>query len=116
MPLDVFIPPRKVTVPGSGVDSAPRVNSAKFGDGYSQRSGDGLNDVDDTFSGQCSMLTAAQASTLVGFFKAHTSTPFLWTPPLTGVQSKWIATSWSQPYGGSGKLNVSFKLEKVFDL
>jgi phage-related protein len=115
MPLDTFVPPRKVAAGGS-IDTSPRINAAMFGDGYSQRSQDGLNDDNETFSGQCMSLTKPQVDDLIAFFKAHKVTPFLWVPPLEDVSVKWTATKWSRAYAGSGLRHVSFTFTKVFDL
>ncbi|MCV0384897.1 MAG: phage tail protein [Nitrobacter sp.] len=115
MPLDVFVPPRQVTV-DSGADVTLRVNVAKFGDGYSQRSEDGLNAEDQAFRGVCVGLTIAQADNLFNFLRSHSAVPFLWNIPLDSVQRKWIATSYSRGYHGGCRQNVNFTLTEVFDL
>ena len=113
--LDTFVPPRKVTT-GSSADSVARVNEAKFGDGYSQRSSDGLNADDQTFSGICSGIKADAADALIAFLQAHKFTPFLWAVPLDPVTRKWVYKRHSRAYLGSGLQAISFTLQEVFDL
>lgn len=115
MSLDVLVLPGRMT-PGAGAEETPRVNVAKFGDGYSQRSRDGLNATDMTFTGQCPLLTPTKAEALLAFFRAHAATPFLWALPLEVTQRKWIATQWSRSYVNVSRRAVSFTFTEVFDL
>lgn len=115
MALDTFTPPRKVSTQ-STVEEAPRVNSVVFGDGYSQRSQDGLNASNETFSGQCNGLTKTQADTVIAFFRGHTVSAFLWNMPIDSVQRKFIAAKWSRAFMGSGLQSISFTFQEVFDL
>ncbi|MBN9600834.1 MAG: phage tail protein [Afipia sp.] len=115
MPLDVFNPPLAPSTP-SVRPVRPRVNEATFGDGYSQRSGDGLNANPRTFQAQWSMLEDGQADAIEAFFETHTKTAFLWTVPLEIVQRKWIAVDWSRGYLGADLVSLSANLKEVFDL
>lgn len=69
-----------------------RVRTAQFGDGYSQRAKDGLNNVYDTwpltFTGSEAEIAAIKA-----FLDATGgATNFYWTPPLR-TQAKFIASA-----------------------
>ena len=115
MPLDVFVPPIGPSTP-SGKNVTPRKKEAQFGDGYSQRGGDGLNALPQTFQAQWQSLHSNQADDIEAFFGVHTSTPFLWTLPLEAVQRKWIALSWSRGYVSADTVSLNANLKEVFDL
>jgi phage-related protein len=97
-------------------DTSPRVNTAKFGDGYSQRSGDGLNADQQTFAGQFVPVSPSIAASIVAFFRDHKSTAFRWTLPCDSVERKWIASKWSVSYPVTGRQAISFTFTEVFDL
>jgi phage-related protein len=101
--------------PGSGTSAAPRVNEAVFGDGYSQRSGDGLNVVPRTYTADWPMLWAEDADAMEAFFESHTSTPFLWAPPDSPTR-KWRAVNWKRTPNTAGVTSLSVNLKQVFDL
>lgn len=115
MSLDVFVPPGRLQA-GVSADVAPRVNSAQFGDGYSQRSSDGLNADNQTFSGQFPSLSPANSKAVRDFFSAHKSTPFLYALQLDAQQRKWIASKWSRTFVATNREAISFTLTEVFDL
>ena len=115
MSLDVFSPPSDPAV-SSARQAKSRIKSAQFGDGYSQRSSDGLNAVTRAFSAQWASIPSTDADTIEAFLEAHTSTAFLWTPPLDSVQRKWIAGDWSRSYVAGDLVSLSANLTEVFDL
>jgi phage-related protein len=115
MALDRLVLPGRLAV-GPVSDTAPRVNKAQFGDGYSQRSGDGLNADPQTFSGTVVNLSPAKAADLVNFLRAHKVVPFVWSLPMKNVDRKWTATKWSESFTASNRSAVSFTLTEVFDL
>lgn len=115
MPLDNFVPPLD-PAPASSRDIRTRVNTSQFGDGYSQRSQDGLNAIAATYNAQWAALTDVDCNTIEAFFAAHTITPFLWQPPLETVTRKWIAAVWSRGYVGANVVALGATLSEVFDL
>lgn len=115
MPIDTFSPPVPPSVE-SDISVAPRVNEVIFGDGYSQRSGDGLNADARTCQMRWVALTVAEAETMAAFFSAHTSAAFLWSAPLESVQRKWRVVGWSRGYAGRDLVNLTVNLKQVFDL
>ena len=92
-----------------------RSNIAQFGDGYTQRSSDGLNGVPHTFQAVWPMLQSSDADTMEDFFEAHIATSFLWAPVDTTTR-KWIATDWTRGYISAGVVSVTVNLTEVFDL
>ena len=115
MPLDTFTPPKDPS-PRSAGQVKPRTNTAQFGDGYSQRSEDGLNALTRDFQAVWPGLTVADRDTITAFLANHTVTPFLWTVPLESVEYKWIAVDWSPGAVGGEAVSLSATLRVVFDL
>lgn len=115
MALDTFVPPARFAS-GPTTDISPRVNAAQFGDGYSQRSGDGLNAETNSFTGQFPTLTLDQEASLLAFFTAHSVTPFLWALPMDSLQRKWTATKWTRGIPFINRRSLSFTFTEVFDL
>jgi phage-related protein len=115
MPLDLFLPPI-APAPQSARPVKPRVNEAVFGDGYSQRSEDGLNTVNRTFQAQWPLLTIEQQEAIEDFLELHTSIAFRWTPPLQSIERKWVAVDWTPGYAGADIVSLSANLKEVFDL
>lgn len=115
MALDVFDPPR-APGPQSARATQPRVNVARFGDGYSQRSEDGLNATPRTMQPKWASLTVENAEEIENFLDAHRSAAFLWTPPLESVARKWRCVGHSRGYPGGEVVSLSANLEEVFDL
>jgi phage-related protein len=113
--MDTFVPPAAIIAAPTS-DTDPRVNVAKFGDGYSQRSGDGLNADAQTFVGQFVPVKPDIATAILSFFKAHKSTAFLWKLPCDPTARKWIASKWSVSYPTTGRQAISFTFTEVFDL
>ncbi len=116
MPLDTFAPTFNPSRDSTQLEVDRRVNKAQFGDGYSQRSGDGLNASPRIFNASWSSLQTAEADTLEAFFDAHKVTPFLWTLPLESVERKWTAGKSRRGYLGGSVVSFSCPLEEVFDL
>lgn len=116
MPLDTFTPAFQPTVDGTQRVVKRRTNKAQFGDGYSQRSTDGLNTSLRTLTVNWSTLVSTDADVIEAFFDAHGVTPFLWTPPLETVQRKWIAGDSTQLYVEAMIVSLSCPLEEVPDL
>ncbi|WP_011581218.1 MULTISPECIES: phage tail protein [Chelativorans] len=116
MAYPVFTPPGIVDIsPGSTLTVKPRVRRAGFGDGYSQRTGDGLNAINRECSAVFSVLTSDEADALTSFFEERAGyKPFLWTLPGESVERKWIASEWQKTYA-DGAIDISAAFEEVFD-
>jgi len=84
-----------VPAPGQSKSVTPRVLTAQFGDGYSQRIGDGINIKPRiyslTFNRKMDELLAIES-----FLDARKGIEaFIWTP-LNSTQGVWICDSWSK--------------------
>lgn len=115
MPIETFAPATNPSIQSSR-SVGVRVNTAQFGDGYSQRSRDGLNPTARTFSAQWQALDVSDADDIEAFFERHVVDPFLWVLPLEYVSRKWIVTDWSRAYAGGDLVSLSASLKEVFDL
>ena len=89
-----------------------RVNYVSFGNGYSQRSGDGINPgvVDwDVVIPDLNLTTAAAIDT---FLTTHAGVlAFDWQPP-GGTMKKWTCKSWSFKPGPGALQSFSGKFHK----
>lgn len=92
--------------------SNPRVLVAQFGDGYSQRLGDGINPVSESWSLNFGSIDITTAQNIVSFFETHKGyIAFDWTPPGDLTAIKVICDNWSAQYEShiSRTLTASFK-------
>ena len=70
------------TVEGFGGDTTLRVRKTPFGDGYTQRAADGLNNRVPSYSLRF-VGKADKISAILAFLDAHAgAVSFFWTPPL----------------------------------
>lgn len=115
--MATFNPPKAPTYNYKS-QTVTRIRRSDFGDGYSQRSGDGLNavqkKVDLTFVG----LSTFEADAMDAFFAEQGGyRAFFYTLPDEGVPRKWISTpeGWAKEPVGPGKWQFSVQLEEAFD-
>lgn len=114
------LPIEPILVNRSKRKTSPRVLRIDFGDGYNQRSGDGLNTMPEMwdFYFQCDK---DDWTTLIDFFEDHGGTTYWqWTGP-TGLIRKYIAKSWNETFiGGVGNaelkaVEIHAIVEQVYD-
>ena len=101
---------------GASKEVKTRVKSMKFGDGYENRVGDGINTVSQDWSLQWTLRTKAEITSLDSFLEAQLGVYwFFWTSPL-GVQKKYKCGTWTPSYNHDGDCSMSAKFEQVFEL
>lgn len=117
MPFPTFTPPSGVSLsPGSATTHEPRVLRADFGDGYVQRTGDGLNALSRKLEATFQALTNTEADAILSFFEDRKGyLPFLWTLPGEATPRQWIAKSWRRTFSGKGIAEITAGLEETFD-
>ncbi|WP_266032587.1 phage tail protein [Brucella intermedia] len=117
MAYPTLVLPKDVGVDvGSSISSKPRVRRAQFGDGYSQRSGDGLNANGVKFEATFSVLLDSEARQILNFFEERKGyLPFWWTVPGEITPRQWIATEWRKSFTGPTTRGISAMLEETFD-
>jgi phage-related protein len=109
--------------PGTRIVPAYRVLLSKFGDGYEQRSVDGINAIGLTaYLKWDNLLVATEQDPITSFFDATNGvTPFYWTPPGYTSPLKWVVdTSQQNSYQitpvTSAISSLTVTLRQVFDL
>ncbi|MEX5341408.1 phage tail protein [Pseudomonas sp. I2] len=91
-------------------DSTLRVRRSRFGDGYAQVSGDGLNAEDETHSLTFGGLKE-ELQPILSFIRAHGGyRSFLWTTP-AGVLGLYRCSTFREQWrpGGIGVLSMTFE-------
>lgn len=90
-----------------------KVRKAEFGDGYTQRAADGLNNRSSTFSLQF-VGDADKITAILAFLDAHAgATAFLWTPPLRD-QLMFVCETYSEPTKDGGTYTITAQFEQTF--
>ena len=116
MALNTFTPAIPPDV-GSSISAQHRVNKAKFGDGYIQRSGDGINTKEEAPTLNWSQLTSAEATAIINFLDGQKGyIAFNYTLPGESTPKKFTCEKYSRGYSPGAEYNVSAQLERVYDL
>lgn len=75
----------------------PRILSAKFGDGYEQRSADGLHPDLQSWQLSFNNLATTSVDTIEAFFvTAGGVSTFTWTPPRSSTSSQFLCREWKR--------------------
>jgi phage-related protein len=115
MTLLTFTPPRAPSLASSKAVKT-RILTADFGDGYSQRAADGLNNVRHVWSLTWKNLSDEDADTIEAFFVARRGyQAFLWAAP-GAEQATYICSGWERGWITAGSDSLSATFEQVFDL
>jgi phage-related protein len=95
------------------------IKIAQFGDGFSQRSARGINNVVDVWSLTFTNVNNTDADTLEAFVVARGGTEaFLWTPPFEATEKQWTITpgSFQRTPNIVNSSTVTMELVENFDL
>jgi len=97
------------------VSYQPRVTEATFGDGYSQRVGDGINTNPQSWSLTFAGIDNATADAIVSFLSGKAAvTSFTWTPP-GGTEIRVICKTWQRIRPTSTHSTVTATFDQVFE-
>ncbi|KVE53327.1 MULTISPECIES: phage tail protein [Burkholderia] len=101
------------TVEGFGGDTTLRVRKAAFGDGYTQRAADGLNNrvpsYNLRFVGKAEMISA-----ILEFLDVHAgAVSFFWTPPLR-PQGRFVCEKYTEPVKNGNVYTITAQFEQTF--
>jgi len=98
---------------GASISRPTRVRKAQFGDGYQQRTGDGINTLGRVWMVRVEGYQAEIEA--VDAFLANEAgvTSFDWTPP-SGAAGKWLCSSWSVTPEDFAKWTLTAEFEEVF--
>jgi len=97
-------------------DNAPRVLTAQFGDGYSQRTADGINTNVKNWDLSFNNRTLEDALAIKDFFITKKGVEaFLWTPPGESTALSVIAPSWKETYTSPITRTISVNFQRVYE-
>lgn len=114
--IDTFDPP-KAPSPGTSKNVELKVAESTFGDGYTQRSGDGLNPEQRKFVAEWKTLDIAEADAIEDFFMAHKGfKAFLWKGPRDGSLRRYRCKKWSRDNVSALVDSIRAEIELVNDL
>lgn len=116
--MDTFNPPIGPMV-GSSLEVADSEIRVRFGDGYTQVMGKGINNRAYKINLTWKVLTYGEFSSIMGFFETHRcGVVFQWTLPHESSPRKWRRSespiSISTP--STMQYSMSIELEEAFDL
>ncbi|MEY1590702.1 phage tail protein [Burkholderia sp. Bmkn7] len=101
------------TVEGFGGDTTLRVRKASFGDGYTQRAADGLNNRVPSYSLRF-VGKAEKISAILAFLDAHAGVvSFFWTPPLRS-QARFVCEKYTEPVRSGRVYTITAQFEQTF--
>ena len=97
------------------ISRSPAVLEAKFGDGYSQRAGDGINTNLESWEVEATGIPSYDAYQIDTFFSARGGhEAFQWTSPAyTAVEKNYICRKWKVTYGSEDNCTFSGTFEEV---
>ncbi|MBM2769927.1 phage tail protein [Burkholderia anthina] len=101
------------TVEGFGGDATLKVAKASFGDGYTQRSADGLNNRKSTYNLRF-VGNADKISAILAFLDGHAgAASFFWTPPLRS-QGRFVCEKYTEPVKNGHFYTITAQFEQTF--
>lgn len=101
----------------SGKKVVFRTKRSSFGDGYTQRAGDGINTRLRKFSVTWNLLSLSEIESIESFLEAREGhEAFFWTPPRETTPRKYICEGYDRGYTGGIADSLTATFEEVFDL
>jgi phage-related protein len=95
----------------------PRINVVAFGDGYSQRTPDGLNTLRRVFSFSWKNIYSSQKVTIENFLIQQGGyIPFLYQPPTYSSQIQFTCAQWKFEFGEYNLFTLTATFEENFDI
>lgn len=93
----------------------PRILRADFGDGYVQRTSDGINTQKQIWNLEWT-VNSTDANTLLEFFELRNGyDDFTWTPSGESTSKNFVCTSWVKSFLTDSVIRISATFEEVFD-
>lgn len=99
----------------SSLKVKPKILEAKFGDGYEQAVGDGINNKPRAYNLQFNVLDEADADAIEAFFDTNNTatTPFDWTPPI-GAAGRFKCREHDRVFVSGTISDITCTFEEVF--
>lgn len=98
----------------SELQEDPRILETRFGDGYAQRTGDGINHIPMKWNLSFDEIPAADGDAIRAFLRARGGyEAFDWTPP--GMASaRFVCKTWKRRYAAPGNASLTAVFEQDF--
>lgn len=101
---------------GAAADYQPRVRTAQFGDGYSQRVLEGINPTNMEWDLRFVARSDAETDGILTFLAARAGVEaFDWTPPAESLSIRVICSKWVRTFERHGQSTVSAKFTRVYE-
>lgn len=103
---------------GTAVQTSDRALVVRFGDGYEQRSPDGLNARRLTYDVKFNAVRTTKASAVLDFLRSvGTTTAFIWTPPAPNDTPRTfvIREGWQHVHQGFDNHNIAVRFDEDFN-
>ena len=100
---------------GSGKEVTAKILKNDFGDNYTERASDGINNIKETWNVAWKNLTTAEKNIVESFLIERDGyQAFRWAPPNEAIK-KYICASWKFTPTQAGYYDASATFEQVFD-
>lgn len=99
----------------ASVEVTPVVRTAKFGDGYEQRLGAGINNLPKMWDLRFTLRTDAETTAIITFLESQGGVlAFDWVD-VNGISGKYVCRSWNRVKNRYNLNTVICKFEQVFE-
>jgi phage-related protein len=100
----------------SGVDYKPRIKSLQYGDGYEQRSADGMNPIAQRWQLKFDDVDNSIANDIIGFLVARGGwQAFDWTPKWATSAIRVVCKEWSRNIARGDLSNITCTFDQRFE-
>lgn len=99
------------------MDQKTNVKETAFGDGYSHRIPEGINNLKEVHNLSWKNIPVATRDVFASFLAARLGvTPFSWTPPGESTPKAYKCSVWKSVYGQGTLVDFSATFEQVFEV
>lgn len=99
------------------VNSAPRARVVRFGDGYEQRVGDGINTAVQEWNLSFAARRNSEAVTIISFLEARGAVEaFDWVPPNEVTAIKVVCRDWRRTFDRYDLNTITATFSRVYEL
>lgn len=107
------VPPSETTVRSV----KPKILETQFGDGYTQRTADGLNHIKREVRAVWLNVHALNADAIEAFLEARGGyEPFYWTAPDDDTQRRWACKTWDRQFHPNKRRTLTATFTQDFSL
>lgn len=99
------------------VSTKPRIIKSQFGDGYSQRYVDGINNITKEWSVSFNSKDLNTAGQIENFFEERKGVEgFKWTPPGDTLTYSVVCPEWNRTYDSHLSASINARFVQIFDV